>query len=264
MKISVIMTVLNGEKFLNSSIDSFLNQDYKDKELIIVDGISTDNSWQIIDRYQQKYPDLIKWIKEKDSGISNARNIALKHVMGELIGFLGCDDILHKNFFNDASYYFNLSDKFDIIYFNNYTVGESYSFNFASNYYPTNRNLIKHCPIASGESFYYRKSIFDFFSFNENNLFSMDYELNMLIANSKKINGKKFQFFPVNLVAVFNQDTGENQSSINSIKQRIESVCVQLKFSKGFFENLKIVFRAKKLIYKNYDLFSSINKKFNS
>ena len=171
---------------------------------------------------------------------------------------------MHKNFFNDASYYFNLSDKFDIIYFNNYTVGESYSFNFASNYYPTNRNLIKHCPIASGESFYYRKSIFDFFSFNENNLFSMDYELNMLIANSKKINGKKFQFFPVNLVAVFNQDTGENQSSINSIKQRIESVCVQLKFSKGFFENLKIVFRAKKLIYKNYDLFSSINKKFNS
>ncbi len=259
LKISVIMTVYNGEKFLKTSIESFLSQNYSNKELIIVDGISTDNSWQIIENYQQQNPDIIKWIKQKDFGISNARNIALKHAKGDLIGFLGCDDILYKDFFNQASYYFNLSQNFDVIYFNNYCIGNSYSFNFATQYKINIRNLIKFCPIASGESFYYRKSIFDNFKFNENNLYSMDYELNLAIASHKK-----YLFFPVNLVAVFNQDTGNNQSSLNSLKQRIESACVLLKYSKNSFQKLRIFFRSRKLILKNFNLFKSINKKINS
>lgn len=264
MKISVILTNFNGDKYLKTSIESFLSQSYQEKELIIIDGISTDNSWKIIEDYQQKNPDLIKWIKEKDSGISNARNIALKQSSGDLIGFLGCDDILHKDFFKEANYYFNLSKNFDVIYFNNYCIGQSYAFNLATQYYPTIRNLIKHCPIASGESFYYRKSIFDIFKFNENNKYSMDYELNLAIASTKKNNVKNFLFYPVDLVAVFNQDTGENQSSANSIKQRLESICVQLKYCKNFLQSFCILFRARNLIFKNYSLFLTIHNNFNS
>jgi glycosyltransferase involved in cell wall biosynthesis len=254
------MTVYNGEKFLKKSIESFLSQTYIHKELVIVDNISTDNSWQIIENYQKQNPDIIKWVRQKDAGISNARNIALKFASGDLIGFLGCDDILHKDFFNHASYYFNLSQNFDVIYFNNYCIGNSYSFNFSTQHKINIRNLIKFCPIASGESFYYRKSIFDNFKFNENNLYSMDYELNMAITSDIK----NYLFFPVNLVAVFNQDTGNNQSSLNSLKQRIESISVQLKYSRNFFQKLRIFFHFRKLILKNFNLFKSINKKINS
>ena len=91
----------------------------------------------------------------------------------------------------------------------------------------------------------------------------MDYELNMEIASSMKENKKKFLFFPVNLVAVFNQDTGENNSSINSLNQRLESICVQLKFSRNLIQNFQILFRSKKLIIKNYNLFFAIRKRFN-
>ena len=53
MIISVILAVLNGEKYLDRSIKSFLEQDYQDKELIIIDGKSTDNSHSIIENYQK-------------------------------------------------------------------------------------------------------------------------------------------------------------------------------------------------------------------
>ena len=99
MKISVIITVFNGAKYIASAIESFLAQSYENKELVIVDGISTDGTHEIISDYEKRFPQTIKWIQEKDSGISNARNIALKYVSGDVVGFLGCDDFFHKNFF---------------------------------------------------------------------------------------------------------------------------------------------------------------------
>lgn len=242
------MTVFNGEPFLEQAIKSFLEQEYNDKELVIVDGISKDKSHEIIEKYALQNPTEIKWIKEIDNGISNARNIALKHVSGELIGFLGCDDILHQDFFKKLSYYLKITDKFDVVYFNNYCIGNSYSFNLGCNYPITFRNLIKYCPIASGEAFYYKKSIFDNFKFNEHNRHSMDYELNVAISTSKK----KYLFFPVNLVAVINRNTGLNHSSLNSQKQRLESIAVQLKYADSFFKKIKIIIRSKKLFFKNY------------
>lgn len=253
MKISIIMTVFNGDKYLEQSINSFLQQKFIEKELIIVDDISTDKSHQIIDSFCKLFPLQIKWIRQKDQGISHARNIALNHCTGDLIGFLGCDDLLYPDFFENAQYFFNISPNYDVIYFNNYCVGNSFSFNLASSIMVNKRNLIKYCPIASGESFYYKKTIFDKFKFNEHNKFSMDYELNLAIASSNA--DKKFNFFPVNLTAVINQDTGFNQSSLNSLNQRIESILVQLKYANCFLQKLKILYRSKKLILKNLLIF---------
>ncbi|MFM7620995.1 MAG: glycosyltransferase [Alphaproteobacteria bacterium] len=256
MKISVIITNFNGEVFLDQAIKSFLDQDYENKELIIVDGISKDKSHQIIEKYAQQNPLQIKWIKEVDSGISNARNIALKHVSGDLIGFLGSDDILHQDFFKNLSYYLKVDDKFDVAYFNNYCVGKSYSYNLGCQHSITFRNLIKYCPIASGEAFYYKKSIFDYFKFNEHNRYSMDYELNLAISSfksaSKSTSKNKYLFFPIDLVAVINRDTGLNQSSLNSKKQRLESIAVQLKYADNFLIKIKIIIRSYKLFIKNY------------
>ncbi len=258
MKISIIISVFNGAKYLEEAITSFLIQNYAEKELVIIDAKSTDDSHKIISSYQKKFPKLIKWIKEYDYGISNSRNIALKHISGDIIGFLGCDDILHKNFLENAKYYIDLSPNFDVIYFNNYHIGCDYSFNDAASKDVTKRNLIKLSPIASGEAFYYKKAIFDKFQFNENNKYCMDYELNMAIVSNKKNNGKKHTFYPVNITAVFNQNTGENVSSANSLKQRIESVKVHFKYADTIIEKLRIFWRAKKLITKNINLFRQI------
>jgi hypothetical protein len=88
----------------------------------------------------------------------------------------------------------------------------------------------------------------------------MDYEFNMLLASSKKSDGSKYQFFPINITAVFNQNTGINQSSANSVKQRLETVAVQLKFCDNFKEKLRIFWKAKKLILRNFSTFQQTKK----
>ncbi len=262
MKISVIIPSLNGAKFIAKAIESFLSQGYEHKELLIVDGVSNDGTHEIISSYQEKFPQIIKWIKEKDSGISNARNIALKYVTGDLIGFLGVDDFLHKGFFDEAVYYIKENPNFDIIHFNSYCVGLTNGFNASATISVTKRNMIKHCPIGSGESFYYRKEIFSDFQFNEKNRYCMDYELNMALVSSLKPDGKKYSFYPVNITAVFNSDTGENISSSSSKKQRIETILVQLKYAKNLLEKFKIILHGKKLILKNYSFFCKKKKDF--
>lgn len=260
MKISVIITTFNAAKYLPKALESFLDQEYENKELLIVDDISTDGTHEIIASYQQKYPTVIRWIREKDTGISNARNIALKYASGDLIGFLGADDFLHKDFFTNMKYYFEVNADFDVIYFNAYSVGGSNAFNQGARVAVNVRNLIKYCPIASGESFYYRRQVFERFKFNEKNRYSMDYELNMAVASSQKENGKKYSFYPVNIAAVFNVNTGENISSANSIKQRLETISVQLKYAKNAIAAAKILWRGKKLICKNFAEFQKISQ----
>lgn len=261
MKISTIITAFNAEKYIAKAIESFLSQDYQDKELLIIDDISTDGTHKIIESYCQKFPQFIKWIKEKDSGISNGRNIALKHVTGDLVGFLGADDILHKDFFSQIAYYAEINQNFDIMYFNSYAVGGAFGFSPSANICVTKRNLIKHCPIGSGESFYYRKEVFKEVNFNEKNRYSMDYEFNMHLAANTKENGKKYLFYPVNITSVFNVHTGDNISSSNSIKQRLETIAVQLKYANCFLEKARILWRGKKLIFKNYSTLCELVKK---
>jgi len=262
MKISVIITTFNAAKYLPKAIESFLEQSYEDKELVILDDISTDGTHKIIESYQKQFPHFIKWIKEKDSGISHGRNLALKHVTGDLVGFLGADDLLHKNFFAEMDYYVKMNPHFDVVYFNSYSIGVSNNFDASATIPMTKRNLIKHCPIGSGESFYYRREIFDRFKFNEKNRYCMDYELNMAIVSAKRLDGKKYSFYPVNIAAVFNGDTGENISSANAIKQKLETIAVQLKYAKNLKEKLRIFWRGKKQILKNLSQFLLIFTNF--
>jgi glycosyltransferase involved in cell wall biosynthesis len=255
MKISLIITVLNAEKCLPKAIDSFLAQEYINKELIILDGKSQDGSHKIIAEYCKKFPHLIKWINEPDLGISHARNIALKHVTGDIVGFLGADDFLHKDFYVQMAYYADINPDFDVMYCNSYTVGNNSAFDNSAQITMTQRNLIKHCPIGSGESFYYRRAIFNAIKFNEKNRYSMDYELNMALVTSKK-----YRFFPVNISAVFNGSYGESISFSNSLKQRLETVVVQLKYARNFKEKFNILYRKKKLVLKNFQTFREIKK----
>ena len=77
------------------SINSVLNQTYKNLEVIIVDDGSVDNTQQEIDKIKDNR---IKYIKlEKNYGAPNARNIGIKNAVGQLISFQDSDDILYPN-----------------------------------------------------------------------------------------------------------------------------------------------------------------------
>lgn len=86
---SVIVAVFNGKDYLQACIDSFWDQAYKNKQLIIIDGGSTDGTVDIIRSNNSK---IDYWISEPDRGIYHAWNKGLEQATGDWICFLGADD----------------------------------------------------------------------------------------------------------------------------------------------------------------------------
>tara|TARA_R110000796_G_scaffold129672_6_gene245374 strand:- start:1598 stop:2389 length:792 start_codon:yes stop_codon:yes gene_type:complete len=95
MKISVLTPSFNSGNYLEKSIQSVLNQSYKDWEHIVVDGGSTDNTVDILKSFKH-----LKWVSEADKGQSDAMNKAFKMCTGDIIMYLNADDY----FYSDAFY----------------------------------------------------------------------------------------------------------------------------------------------------------------
>lgn len=91
-KVSVIIPVYNKERYLANSIESIIDQSYKNWEIILVDDCSTDNSAKIISKYADKNPNIIYHKQEKNGGAAVARNTALNLANGRYAAFLDADD----------------------------------------------------------------------------------------------------------------------------------------------------------------------------
>lgn len=94
-RVSVVIPVYNVEKYLKQCLDSVINQEYKDIEVILVDDGSTDNSGYICDEYAQKYQ-FIEVVHKKNAGLGFARNTGIEKAKGEYITFVDSDDIVGK------------------------------------------------------------------------------------------------------------------------------------------------------------------------
>jgi glycosyltransferase involved in cell wall biosynthesis len=92
MKLSIITPSFNQVKFLEQTIKSVVSQSYKNIEYLIFDGGSTDGSVEIIKKYANKYPKIIKWQSKKDKGQVDAINKGLKMATGDVIAYINSDD----------------------------------------------------------------------------------------------------------------------------------------------------------------------------
>ena len=93
-KISIVTVTKNSEVNIEKSINSFLSQNYVNKELIIIDGLSSDNTLKIINKYKKN---VSKIVSEKDDGIYDALNKGFKFVNGDVVGILHSDDYYYDN-----------------------------------------------------------------------------------------------------------------------------------------------------------------------
>ena len=101
-KLSVIIPVYNMAKDgnLNFCLDSIINQDYKDLEIIAVNDASTDNSLEILREYERRYPEKVKVVTYKDNRHQGgARNEGIKYATGEWIGFIDSDDWVSPDYY---------------------------------------------------------------------------------------------------------------------------------------------------------------------
>lgn len=95
MKFSIITATYNSQQFIKSCIQSVLNQNYTNIELIIVDGASSDKTLQLIESFSDPR---IKIYSERDNGIYFALNKGISLATGDVIGFLHSDDFfVHEN-----------------------------------------------------------------------------------------------------------------------------------------------------------------------
>lgn len=92
--VSIIIPLYNSENFIKKTIESLLNQSYKNIELIIIDDHSTDQSYQLVKTYQSNKIRLEKNIRK---GACAARNYGFQLSKGDYIQYLDADDILSKN-----------------------------------------------------------------------------------------------------------------------------------------------------------------------
>lgn len=92
-KVSIIIPVYNGGKYVSMAIDSALRQTYDNIEIIVVNDGSTDDTEKIC----KSYGDKIKYIKKENGGVSTALNAAIKQMTGQYFSWLSHDDRLYKN-----------------------------------------------------------------------------------------------------------------------------------------------------------------------
>jgi glycosyltransferase len=94
MKISVITASYNSEATIGFTVESFLGQSHPDKEMLVVDGASSDSTLKLVESFGS---DAIRVFSEKDKGVYDAMNKGFHLFQGEAVGFLNSDDTFHDS-----------------------------------------------------------------------------------------------------------------------------------------------------------------------
>ena len=162
MKISIITATYNSGKTLQYTLESVLKQTYDDIEYIIVDGLSTDNTIEILKKFQPLFKGKMRYVSEKDKGLYDAMNKGITMATGDVIGILNSDDFYTSN--DILSLVANkLSDpSLDAIYGDVHYVDDS-DLNRCVRYYSSKvfkRERMKMGFMPAHPSFYCRKKIY--------------------------------------------------------------------------------------------------------
>jgi len=123
--VTVVIPNYNGAQFLEEAVLSVIDQDYANKEIIVVDDGSTDNSVEILKSFGPK----IILFESKNRGASTARNIGMSKAKGEFIAFLDSDDVWSRNKLSLQIKYLQ-EHELDLVYCHGQEFGNVDGYNF--------------------------------------------------------------------------------------------------------------------------------------
>lgn len=175
MKISIITVCYNAEKTIESTIQSVIKQDYINIEYIIIDGLSTDNTLNIVNKYSEKTTHVIS---ERDDGMYDAINKGIKIANGDVIGILNADDELANNDTISliASEFLKNKDLDSLIGDINFINNNKIIRHYSAKYW--NPNKFSYGFMPPHPSFYCKKNLFYKFGFYRTDFkIAADYEL---------------------------------------------------------------------------------------
>jgi glycosyltransferase involved in cell wall biosynthesis len=230
LKVSIITATYNSASTIRDTLESVANQTYKDIEHIIVDGLSNDETLEIV----REYPHVAKIISEPDQGIYDAINKGIQLAQGEVVGILNSDDFLSSNFvitkivesFNEDT------DAIiaDITFVSPSDVSKTIRYYSSKNWRP---NLFRWGFMPPHPSFYLRKEYYDNFGLYKNSYkIAADYELLIRMLYINKLNYKY-----INLQTVTMRTGGvstENFMSRYTLNKEIIKACAE----NGIYTNM--------------------------
>lgn len=110
---SIIVPNYNGRELIRNLLENLIKQKYRNFELVIIDGLSTDESGSVINMYRDKLK--IQYLSEADSGIYDAMNKGINMAKGNWLYFMGNDDLLKDEYVLEQVANL-ISDDYDIVY----------------------------------------------------------------------------------------------------------------------------------------------------
>lgn len=96
MKLSIITATWNSAKTVRDTFESVLRQTYTDYEYIVVDGLSKDNTLDIVREYEPKFEGRMRWVSEPDKGLYDAMNKGFQMAKGEVLMLINSDDLFAR------------------------------------------------------------------------------------------------------------------------------------------------------------------------
>lgn len=123
-KLSIVIPAYNAQNVIERCLDSILDQDFHiDVEIIVVNDGSTDNTAEILARYENQYPDVFRIVTKENGGLPSARNAGMDIAQGDWIWFCDADDYIKKNGLSYVLEHF-VDSGFDICTFSSITLDE--------------------------------------------------------------------------------------------------------------------------------------------
>lgn len=186
MKISIVTPTLNQGEYLDETLESVRSQDYPFVEHIVVDGVSTDKTLDILRTKKGPEWDHLGWVSERDGGCTQALNKGIRLATGDIIGWLNSDDRYREGCLEIVARIFSEHPDVDIVYGDFTFMDESGKHLRVRREIEFSRLVLFYhriSPIPSTATFF-RRQIFDKGDFFDESLqFAMDYEFFVRLAN---------------------------------------------------------------------------------
>jgi len=186
-KVSVIMSVYNGEKYLKEAVESILNQTFGDFEFIIINDGSTDKSGEILEEYAKK-DSRIRLFHQKNMGLTKSLNRAIKLARGEYIARMDADDISMPERLERQVKFLEQHQEVGVVGCNVTIINQTGNF-VKSVRLPNNINLSlrkRNC-LVHGSIVFRKEVIEQSGAYNEKMLYAQDYEMLLRISKVFKI-----------------------------------------------------------------------------
>lgn len=185
LRFSIITPSLNQGRFVEKTIQSVINQDYTDIEYVVIDGGSTDNTVDVIKKYQSymKY-----WVSEPDRGQTDAIRKGFEKSSGDIIGWINSDDCYYsKDVFRKIADVFKSNPDVNICYGDNIYINENDSVLYLRKAVPFySKKLLYIWNYINQPTVFFRRKILDEFELDLSLHYIMDYEYWLRISGRYK------------------------------------------------------------------------------